>query len=72
MISVNYKTSTKAIIFDDYYMTMMGSIGAVTCGFSRFIWGSILLKSTFKFLYYSLSIINIFLSFTISFVMENK
>jgi len=42
MISVNYKTYAKATILDDKYLTLIGGIGAVACGLSRFFWGSIL------------------------------
>jgi len=42
MVSVNYKTYYKTAIFDDSYLTMIGGLGAVACGLSRFFWGSIL------------------------------
>lgn len=72
MISVNYRTYVKAKILDDKYLAMIGSIGAVACGFSRFIWGSVLEKGTFKFLYYTLSIVNAFLAFTVYFISGIK
>lgn len=42
MISVNYRTYVKGKIMDDKYLGLIGSIGAIACGFSRFIWGSVL------------------------------
>lgn len=72
MMSVNYRTYAKSKIMDDRYLGLMGGIGAVACGMSRFIWGSVLEKGTFKFLYYTLCIINAFLAFTISFISGFK
>lgn len=43
----------------------MGAIGALFCGFSRFFWGTMLKKFSFKFIYSFLLIINTFLAFTI-------
>ncbi len=65
MISVNYKTFVKAKILDDKFLTMVGSLGAVACGFSRFFWGRLLEKGTFKVLYYTLAIVNAVLAFSI-------
>jgi hypothetical protein len=41
-MSVNYRTYAKSKIMDDKYLGLMGGIGAVACGMSRFIWGSVL------------------------------
>ena len=68
MISVNYKTYVKNVLMDDRYLTFIGAFGAVACGFSRFFWGSILEKKTFKFIYYAISLLNLMLAFTISFI----
>lgn len=68
MISVNYKTYVKAKITDDKYLTMIGYVGAIACGLSRIIWGAVLERDTFKFLYYSLAIVNAFLAFTVYFI----
>ena len=68
MISVNYKTYVKAKITDDKYLTMIGYVGAIACGLSRIIWGTVLERDTFKFLYYSLAIVNAFLAFTVYFI----
>ena len=72
MISVNYRTYVKGKIMDDKYLGFIGSIGAIACGCSRVIWGSILDRGTFKFLYYTLSIVNAFLAFTIYFISGIK
>ena len=68
MIAVNYKTYVKAKISDDKYLTMIGFFGAIACGLSRIIWGTVLERDTFKFLYYSLAILNAFLAFTVYFI----
>ena len=68
MIAVNYKTYVKAKISDDKYLTMVGFVGAIACGLSRIIWGTVLERDTFKFLYYSLAILNAFLAFTVYFI----
>ena len=72
MVSVNYKTYVKNIIMDDRYLTFIGAFGAVACSFSRFFWGSILEKKTFKFIYYAISLLNLLLAFTISFIDQIK
>lgn len=72
MISVNYKTYVKNVVLDDRYLTFIGAFGAVACSFSRFFWGSILEKKTFKFLYYAISLLNLFLALTINFIDQIK
>ncbi len=72
MISVNYRTYVKDKIMDDKYLGLIGSIGAIACGFSRFIWGSVLERGTFKFLYYTLSIVNALLAFSVYFISGIK
>lgn len=57
---------------DDRYLTFVGAFGAVACSFSRFFWGFILEKKTFKFIYYAISLLNLFLAFTISFIEQIK
>jgi hypothetical protein len=47
---------------------MIGYVGAIACGLSRIIWGTVLERDTFKFLYYSLAIVNAFLAFTVYFI----
>lgn len=42
MVSVNYKTFAKASINNDKYLTLIGGVGAIACGLSRFLWGSML------------------------------
>ena len=42
MMSVNYRTFIKDKIMDDKYLTLMGSLGAISCSMSRFLWGSVL------------------------------
>jgi len=71
-MSVNYRTFAKEDILDDKYLTLIGSIGAIACSFSRFIWGIILEKSTFKAIYGLLSIINALLAFSVFYIVASK
>ena len=72
MISVNYKTYMKGKILDDRYLTMIGAFGAVACSLSRYVWGMILEKETFKIIYYCLAILNCVLAFSIIYVKDVK
>jgi hypothetical protein len=72
MMSVNYRTFIKDKIMDDRYLTLVGSIGAIACSMSRFLWGSVLEKSTFKAIYYCLCILNAILAFTIHYITHMK
>jgi len=71
-MSVNYRTYVKANIMDDKYLGLIGSIGAIACSMSRFLWGSILEKETFKAIYYFLCILNAFLAFSVSYIVNYK
>jgi len=42
MMSVNYRTFIKDKIMDDKYLTLIGSVGAIACSMSRFLWGQLL------------------------------
>ena len=48
---------------------MMGALGAVACGFSRFFWGYILQRVSIKMVLSVLLIINSFLAFTMAYVV---
>lgn len=72
MISVNYKSYVKEKIADDKYLTLVGSFGAIACGLSRILWGYFLEKQTFKAIYYTVCIVNAFLSFTVYYISGIK
>jgi len=48
LINGNYKTYVKASINDDYFLTIVGAIGAVANGCSRFVWNIFFLKTGYK------------------------
>ena len=70
MVSVNYRTYVKGTM-SDHFLTMVGAIGAIACGFSRFIWGCILDKGTFKILYWCLSVVNILIAFAFPYLVDH-
>lgn len=72
MVSVNYKTLVKANILDDNYLNLIGSTAAIACGLSRYLWSWMLERSSFKFLYIVLSIVNATLAFSISYIVDFK
>lgn len=48
LINGNYKTYVKSSINDDYFLTIVGAIGAVANGCSRFVWNIFFLKTGYK------------------------
>lgn len=48
LINGNYKTYVKSSINDDYFLTIVGAIGAVANGCSRFLWNIFFLKTGYK------------------------
>lgn len=48
LINGNYKTYVKKTINDDYFLTIIGAIGAVANGCSRFFWNIFFLKTGYK------------------------
>ena len=55
---------------DDRYLTIIGAIGALVAGLSRFLWSALLEKCSFKFLLWSLLVVNSFLAFTIFYIYK--
>lgn len=49
LITGNYKTYVKEEIHDDKFLTLIGSIGAIGNGFSRFLWSVLFNKTGYKF-----------------------
>ena len=64
MVSCNYKTYVKHVM-NDKYLTLLGAIGSLLCGMSRFLWTALMEKFSFRFLLWILLIVNSFLAFTI-------
>jgi hypothetical protein len=48
LINGNYKTYVKQTINDDYFLTIIGAIGAVANGCSRLFWNLFFLKTGYK------------------------
>lgn len=48
MISGNYKTYVRKTIQDDQFLTIIGVIGAVGNGCSRFLWNLLFSKTGYK------------------------
>lgn len=48
LLNGNYKTYVKKSINDDYFLTIVGAIGAVLNGCSRFFWNIFFLKTGYK------------------------
>jgi hypothetical protein len=65
LVSGNYKTFGKKYIHNDAYLTLIGAVGSMGNGFSRFVWATLLDKFDFKCLYTALLIINSALALTI-------
>lgn len=55
---------------DDRYLTIIGAVGALVAGLSRFFWSALLEKFSFKFLLWSLLVVNSFLAFTIFYIYK--
>lgn len=49
LITGNYKTYVKEEITDDEFLTLIGSIGAIGNGCSRFFWSLLFNKTGYKF-----------------------
>lgn len=66
----NFKSYEQRDISDDQFITTVGSVGAVFNGLSRGFWSSLLDRFGFKYVYLSLLIVEIAISF--SFVAVHK
>ena len=49
----------------DRFLTVLGALGSFVCGMSRFFWGALMEKFSFRLLLWFLLIVNSFFSFTI-------
>ena len=72
MINGNYKTYVKAKIKDDKFLTIVGVIGAVGNGFSRYLWNLYFSKTGFKTTLLTILTLSIIVFSTIRFSVESK
>lgn len=64
MVSCNYKTYVK-LKMSDRFLTIVGAVGSLACGMSRFLWAALMEKMSLRLLLWVLLVVNSFLSFTI-------
>jgi OFA family oxalate/formate antiporter-like MFS transporter len=69
-VSGSYKTFGKKYIADDAFLTLIGAVGSMGNGLSRFVWATLLDKFDFKCLYTTLLMINAFLALTIYYAVK--
>jgi OFA family oxalate/formate antiporter-like MFS transporter len=69
-MSGSYKTFGKKYIFDDKFLSLIGAVGSMGNGLSRFFWAAMLDRFDFKYLYSSLLIINGILALTVSYAVK--
>ncbi len=72
MISGNYKTYVKSTIQDDQFLTIIGVIGAVGNGCSRFIWNLFFSKTGYKTVLLTVLSIAVVVFSTIRFTTKHK
>jgi hypothetical protein len=70
MINGNYKTYVKTKIHDDYFLTIIGVIGAVGNGGSRFFWNMLFMKTGYKTVILSVQTLSIMVFATIRFTTD--
>jgi OFA family oxalate/formate antiporter-like MFS transporter len=68
-MSGSYKTFGKHYIHDDKMLSLIGAVGSMGNGLSRFFWAAMLDKFDFKCLYTALLIINGSLALTVSYAV---
>ena len=69
-VTGNYKTYAKVEIEDDGFLTLIGTIGAVGNGFSRFLWNLLFSKTGYKFVMTLNLLLTITILITIRFTLE--
>jgi OFA family oxalate/formate antiporter-like MFS transporter len=68
-MSGSYKSFGKKYISDDQFLSLIGAVGSMGNGLSRFFWAAMLDRFDFKCLYSALLIINGFLALTVSYAV---
>mmetsp|Transcript_1877 Transcript_1877/g.1675 ORF Transcript_1877/g.1675 Transcript_1877/m.1675 type:complete len:189 (-) Transcript_1877:324-890(-) len=71
-IAINFKNFGLKDIPDDRFITLVGSLGAVMNGLSRGGWGTLQNFYGFKIVYFSILVIQIFISMTLVLVHQVK
>lgn len=72
MVNGNYKTFVKKDITDDKYLTLIGAIGAIGNGCTRFFWNSFFGLTHFNIAVSVLMVINIVVYATILLTVTNR
>lgn len=72
MINGNYKTYVKKTIRDDEFLTLIGVIGAIGNGGSRFFWNLLFSKTGYKTVYLTVIALSICVYSTIRFTTSIK
>ncbi len=68
-MSGSYKTFGKKYIHDDKFLSLIGAVGSMGNGLSRFFWAAMLDRFDFKCLYSALLVLNGFLALTVSYAV---
>jgi OFA family oxalate/formate antiporter-like MFS transporter len=69
-MSGSYKSFAKKYIHDDKFLSLIGAIGSMGNGLSRFFWATMLDRFEFKCLYTCLLLLNGFLALTVSYAVH--
>lgn len=70
LLNGNYKTYVKKSINDDYFLTIVGAVGAILNGCSRFFWNIYFLKTGYKTVLLTILTISIAVYSTIRFTIN--
>ena len=72
LLNGNYKTYVRTTINDDDFLTIVGVLGSVANGTSRFVWNVIFVKTGYRFVMLCIMTIAITVYSTIRFAVYNK
>jgi len=72
LVTSNYKTYVKTTIKDDQFLTLIGVIGGVGNGCSRFLWNLLFAKTGFKTVFLSVLTLSMIVFATIRFTVDIK
>lgn len=72
MLNGNFKTYVKKTIDDDKFLTLIGTIGSIGNGLSRFLWNLMFLKTGYKTVILTIISISIVIYSTIRFTVTIK
>ncbi len=72
VITGNYKTYVKSSINDDFFLTIIGTVGGIGNGCTRILWNLLFNKTGYKFVTLCIILLNIFVLATIKFTVDDK